>query len=132
MAKLTEITVDRPAPRPDGKNLWIDIDVNLSKWTALVHSCEEESAGAHKERTVTFRADHDCHLRFTNRDVFGRESVKLIAYTQVILPIKDTATHVTTFYEIHISASGAQSELEPEVIQQNVATVRGGPHIVVP
>lgn len=41
--KLSEIVVSRPAPKLDGKNLWIDIDINLSKSTALIHSQQEES-----------------------------------------------------------------------------------------
>lgn len=41
--KLSEIVVSRPAPKLDAKNLWIDIDINLSKSTALIHSQQEES-----------------------------------------------------------------------------------------
>jgi hypothetical protein len=66
LTKLAEVVVNRPAPKPDGKNLWIDIDINLIKSTALIHSQQSESVGAHKKRTVTFRADHDCLLKFSN------------------------------------------------------------------
>ena len=128
VTKLTEIVVDRPAPKPDGKNLWIDIDVNLIKSTALIHSQEEESVGTHKQRTVTFRADHDCTLAFSNKKVFDRASVPLTAYTQVILPVKDTTTNVETFYDIYIGTS----LVEGAATRQNDLLPNNGPHIVVP
>jgi len=128
VTQLTEIVVDRPAPKPDGKNLWIDIDVNLIKYTALIHSQEEESVGTHKQRTVTFRADHDCMLSFSNKKVFDRDSVPLTAYTQVILPVKDTTTKVETFYDIYMGTSLVEGA-EPK---QNDLLPRNGPHIVVP
>jgi hypothetical protein len=131
--KLSEIVVNRPAPRPDGKNLWIDIDINLTKSTALIHSQQEESVGMHKQRTVTFRADHDCWLKFSNPTVFNKGSkplgsIQLIAYTQTPLDVKDETTNVGTFYEVYV---GTEIEGAAELISGGVAA-RGGPHIVVP
>jgi hypothetical protein len=131
--KLSEIVVNRPAPKPDGKNLWIDIDINLSKSTALIHSQQEESVGTHKQRTVTFRADHDCLLKFGNPTMFHKEgtsvgSISLIAYTQTALQVRDETAKVDTFYEVYV---GTEIEGGAELISGGVA-VRGGPHIVVP
>ena len=130
--KLSEIVVNRPAPKPDGKNLWIDIDINLSKSTALIHSQQEESVGLHKQRTVTFRADHDCSLKFSNPAVFNKGpmpvgSIPLIAYTQTSLEVKDETTKVDTFYEVYV---GTEIEGAAELLSDVAA--RGGPHIVVP
>lgn len=126
--KLSEIVVNRPAPKPDGKNLWIDIDINLSKSTALIHSQQEESVGMHKQRTVTFRADHDCLLKFSKPAVFNMKSIPLIAYRQTALEVKDEATKVDTFYEVYV---GTEIEGAAELLSGGVAA-RGGPHIVVP
>jgi len=134
LTKLTKIVVDRPAPKPDGMNLWIDLDINLSKSTALIHSRAEEFVGTHKDRKVTFRADHDCWLSFTNPDVFDLKSVNLTSpvqlteFVQVVLPIKDTTTNATTYYEIYIGAPPLEA-VEP---MQETVVPRGGPHIVVP
>ena len=131
--KLSEIVVNRPAPKPDGKNLWIDIDINLSKSTALIHSQQEESVGMHKQRTVTFRADHDCMLKFSNPVVFNKGpipvgSIPLIAYTQTVLEVRDEIRQVETSYEVY---AGTEIEGAAELLSGGVAA-RGGPHIVVP
>ncbi|MBZ5683661.1 MAG: hypothetical protein LAP86_01385 [Acidobacteriia bacterium] len=127
LIKLSEIVVNRPAPKPDGKNLWIDIDINLSKSTALIHSQQEESVGTHKQRTVTFRADHDCSLRFSNPAVFNRGSISLIAYRQTALEVRDEIRQVETSYEVYV---GTEIEGGAELVS-GVAAM-GGPHIVVP
>jgi hypothetical protein len=126
--KLSEIVVNRPAPKPDGRNLWIDIDINLSKSTALIHSQQEESVGTHKQRTVTFRADHDCLLKFSNPAVFNKGSIPLIAYRQTALEVRDETKQVETFYEVYV---GTEIEGAAELLSGGVAA-RGGPHIVVP
>ncbi len=125
--KLSEIVVNRPAPKPDGKNLWIDIDINLGKSTALIHSRQEESVGLHKQRTVTFRADHDCLLKFSNPTVFNKGSIPLIAYRQTSLEVRDEIRQVETSYEVYV---GTEIEGAAELLS-GVAAM-GGPHIVVP
>lgn len=126
--KLTKILVNRPAPRPDGKNLWIDIDINPTKSTALIHSQDEESVGKHKARKVTFRADYDCVIVFSNEAVFGVKSVPLSAYEQTVLEIKDTASKIETFFDIFTGTTLADVT---EAMQQEVLP-RSGPKIVVP
>ena len=126
--KLTKILVNRPAPRPDGKNLWIDIDINPTKSTALIHSQQEESVGTHKARKVTFRADYDCLIVFSNEAVFGVKSVPLSAYEQTALEIKDTVSKTETFFDIFTGTTLADAT---EVMQQEVLP-RNGPKIVVP
>ena len=125
--KLSEILVNRPAPKPDGKNLWIDIDINLSKSTALIHSQPEESVGMHKQRTVTFRADHDCWLKFNNPAVFNVGSIPLIAYRQTALEVSDQAKQVETSYEVYVG-----TEIEGAAELLGGVSAKGGPHIVVP
>lgn len=128
LIKLAEIVVNRPAPTPDGKNLWIDIDINMSKLTALIHSKQEESAGTYKKRTVTFRADHDCLLKFSNPAVFNMESIPLSKNKQTVLKVKDETRKVDTFYEVYVETELGGSA---ESFSQDVAAL-GGPHIVVP
>lgn len=126
--KLSKIVVNRPAPKPDGKNLWIDIDINPSKSTALIHSQDRELVGTHKQRTVTFRADYDCLLVFSKEDVFDRKSVHLIAHKDEVLHVKDSTSKMETFYDIFIGAfltEGVET-MHKEVVALN------GPHIVVP
>lgn len=128
LTKLAEIVVNRPAPKPDGKNLWIDIDINLIKSTALIHSQQEESVGTHKQRTVTFRADHDCMLKFSNPAVFNLLSVPLSANKQTVLKVRDETKKVDTFYEVY-----AGTEIGSAVESFTAIPVaKGGPHIVVP
>jgi len=128
LIKLAEIVVNRPAPRPDGKNLWIDIDVNLSKSTALIHSQEAESVGTGRQRMVTFRADHDCLMRFSNPAVFNLGSIPLNANKQTVLPVKDEIAKVETFYDVYV---GTEIGGAAEPLTEGVAA-KGGPHIVVP
>jgi hypothetical protein len=126
--KLTKILVNRPAPRPDGKNLWIDIDINPTKSTALIHSQQEETVGTHKARKVTFRADYDCVIVFSNEAVFGMKSVPLSAYEQTVLEIRDTIAKTETFFEIFTGATLAEAT---ETMPQEMIA-RNGPKIVVP
>ena len=128
LTKLAEIVVNRPAPKPDGKNLWIDIDINMSKLTVLIHSREEESVGTHKQRSVTFRADHECLLKFNNSAVFNLASVPLIKNKQTVLQVADDATTVDTFYEVY---AGTEIGSAAKSLRQT-PSVLGGPHIVVP
>jgi hypothetical protein len=124
--KLEIVFTNKPVPKPDGKNLWIDIDVNLTKLTALFHCQVPEHVGIHKKRKVTYRADHDCVLRFTNPAVFNREWIQLIAYKEVALDVKDEAVNVETAYEIYTGTA-----IQAEGLKA-VPYLLTGPHIVVP
>jgi hypothetical protein len=66
-------TTGNPAPRPDGKNLLIQIDVH----TATFHCQDVEYVGSQNPRKVTFRADAPCVLLFYNSEVFGKAEVPL-------------------------------------------------------
>lgn len=123
-----QILTDDAAPRPDGKNLRITIDIDLGNLTALFHCQEEESVGKHKARKVTFRATDDCLLRFSNPAVFNRESVQLTANKDEVLKVKDQTKNATTFYDIY---AGAGIGTATASLQQ-MPSVLGGPHIVVP
>ena len=81
----------------------------------------------HKQRTVTFRADHDCLLKFSNPTVFNKGSIPLIAYRQTSLEVRDEIRQVETSYEVYV---GTEIEGAAELLS-GVAAM-GGPHIVVP
>jgi hypothetical protein len=123
-----EVLTDDAAPRPDGKNLRIEIDIDLTKLTALFHCHDVESVGKHKARKVTFRANHDCLIRFSNPAVFNLESVQLTANRDKVLTVKDQTKNETTFYEVYVG-TGIGSATES---LRQTPYVLGGPHIVVP
>jgi len=125
LTKLEVIFTNRPAERPDGKNLWIDIDVKLTKLTALFHCRPPEHVGVHSPRKVTYRADHDCVLRFTDPAVFNCDCVQLIAHEEKVLPVTDV-NNVQTNYEMW-SGIGKVTEATPPLSEP-----RTNPHIVVP
>ena len=124
--KLEVTFSNSPAPRPDGENMWVDIDVDLTRLTALFHCCAEEHVGDHSRRTVTFRADHDCVLRFTQRSVFNLDWVHLTAYNEVILGVAETVQKINANYEIWSGTSATKD------VAQTVAAPQTGPHIFVP
>jgi len=126
LTKLEVIFTNQPAPRPDGKNLWIDVDVNLKKLTALFHCQPTEHVGSHSKRTVTYRADHDCVLRFSDRVVFDRDSVQLIANKEIALSVADGINNVQTNYEIWSGTGNVMDVMIP------LSAPRTNPHIVVP
>lgn len=129
--KLKIVFSGRPAPNPDGRNLWIDIDINLGKCTALFHSQAKESVGTHKKRAVTFRADQDCRLSFSDDRVFNRKSVNLTKHEQQTLNVDDTTSAVGANYEIEAKGVATTSAVAEESITA-ATLLLGGPHIVVP
>jgi hypothetical protein len=74
-----------PAPRLDGKNLHLEIQV--SDTGATVPCLEEEHVGSHANRMVTFRADRDCTLVFGNNEVFGKTEEVLLANALKEIPV---------------------------------------------
>jgi hypothetical protein len=123
-----EIVTNGAAPTTDGKNLRIDIDIDLGMLRALFHCQNEESVGKHKARKVTFRANHDCLLRFSNPAVFNLESVRLTTNEDKVLTVKDKTKNATTFYDIYVGI-GIGSATES---LRQTSYVLGSPHIVVP
>jgi len=128
--KVTKVLDHQPADRPDGKNLRFDIKIKPSESTARIHSREEESVGTHKKRKVTFCADHDCVIVFSNPDVFvdPEPAVSLTAHKATDLEIKDTTPNPFTFFDILTGTTVADAT---EAMPQEMIT-RNGPKIVVP
>jgi len=110
-------TVDSPpktlvtgeaAPRPDGKNLWIKIDVG----TATFHCGPVERVGTGKNRHVTFHPDTPCKLYFSNFEVFQTNEKQLVKGDND-LPVLDKTNGVET----RCSLDGAGTEkMGPPVI----------------
>ena len=123
-----EIVTDGATQTTDGKNLRIDIDIDLGMLRALFHCQNEENVGTHKARKVTFRANHDCLLRFSNPAVFDRESVQLTTNKYEVLNVRDQTKNATTFYDIYIGTGIGSATLS----LRQAPLVLGGPHIVVP
>lgn len=121
-----------PAPKPDGLNLWIDIDLNLTKSTALFHCQEKEVVGTNPNRKVTYRADHDCRLTFTSEAVFNKPYVDLKAHKEKSLDIRNDTSKVEANYVI--GPMGVTTVIAPEAEGSVTAltAARSGPHIVVP
>ena len=65
---LTLETTGIPAPRYDGKNLLITLDVGSDN--AVLHCQDPEHVGTHKQRHVLFCANEHCWLIFDNKLVF--------------------------------------------------------------
>ena len=122
MKKLKSVMTGTPASTPDGKNLWIEIKVGSD--FAEFDCRENEHAGAHKNRNVTFRASQDCSLRFTNVAVFRREWVELKARRTEVLAINND-TNATTEYAVYVPAPASTTK-------EAKANVVNDPKIVVP
>ena len=130
--QLQIIFTGKPAPTPDGLNLWIDIDLNLTKFTALFHCQEKEVVGTNPNRNVTYRADHDCRLTFSSDKVFDKPHVDLNAHEEKSLGIRDGTSKVGANYRIGPKGITTVVAMEAKESAPPVTTVRGGPHIVVP
>jgi len=126
--RLTMSFCDKPAPTSDGQNLWVEIDVNLRESTALFHCQEREVVGTHKNRKVTYRADQNCQLRFSDDRVFKRDRVNLTAHQQEVLKVDDATSGVGASYSIYAETTPASTT----TAASPVIAVLGGPHIVVP
>ena len=126
--KLKIIFSGIPAPTQNG-NLWIDIDVNLDKATALFHCQERESVGTHKNRKVTYRANQPCRLIFSDKRVFNREWVDLTANKEELV-VDDGTNKVGANYEIDAHGVPVTIAVIEEIMTG--VSVLGGPHIVVP
>jgi hypothetical protein len=134
--KLTTKTTGKPAPTtPDG-NLWIDIDV--SNENAVFHCRDEERVRDQKPRFVSFRADQDCLLGFTNPAVFGYEVVQLFAHNEKILQVLDgLGKHRKIVSETSCEVYTMTSAREPtakmfEIKAAGVPVAKRPPVIVVP
>jgi hypothetical protein len=122
LTKLEVTFTNQPARRPDGHNLWIAINVNLTKLTALFHCQPPDHVGAHSGRMVTYRADHDSVLRFTDR-VFKYDHVQLIAQKETVLSVGNDTNNIQADYEIWSGTGNgmdvlplSESETNPDIV----------------
>ena len=120
------------APKPDGLNLRIEIDLNLTKSTALFHCQEREVVGTNPNRKVTYHADHDCRLTFTNEAVFNRRYVDLKAHKETSLDILNSTSRVEANYVIGPMGVAPVTVTEADGSLTALTAARSGPHIVVP
>jgi len=121
----TVITGDA-APRPDGKNLLIKIEVGSDE--AKFHCLRQEHVGAHKQRHVLFQADKDCWLIFTNKAVFTEEYLELAKGESVPAWISDNTQGAETDCVIRVKAA----KTGKVVTMKAMPAVNHGPVIVVP
>lgn len=121
LKKLESKVTGTPAPKPK-KNLWIEIkiDANMAEFDCL----ETEHTGSHKNRSVTFHANEDCVLEFSNVAVFGRPSIPLKARKSETLAIAD-GIQAETEYAVYIPG-------DPKIVVPNQMASLGDPKIVVP
>jgi hypothetical protein len=128
----TRIT-GKPAPRPDKKNLWIEIDIDLNNEIALFNCTDEEHVLDHKPRSVTFRADQDCLLVFSNQAVFGCEVVQLFAHKEKVLFVNNNVgKNVETLYAIDIMRASEGVAKATKMKKTEKIVVKRPPVIVVP
>jgi hypothetical protein len=130
---LTTKTTGNPAPRPDGKNLWIEIDIDLNQAIALFQCQDEEHVRDNSPRSVTFRADQDCLLTFTNQGVFNCGLVQLFAHQEKTLPVKDDGGKISeTFYNVYTMTPAIEAVVKPTETMKIEETAKRPPVIVVP
>ena len=104
---VTTVITGEPAPRPDGENLLIKIDVG----TATFHCRTEERVGKHKNRHVTFQVDAPCKLHFTNFAVFQANDWPLVKGKND-LPVLDPTNAVETSYSLDVVGKAVDSPVK--------------------
>ena len=122
LKKLESKVTGTPAPKPK-KNLWIEIKIGAN--SAEFDCLETEHTGSHKNRNVTFHANEDCVLQFSNVAVFGRASIPLKARKSETLAVADNITQAETDYAAYIPG-------DPKIVVPNQMASLGDPKIVVP
>jgi|SRR5215831_7196252 len=125
--RLTTVILGQPAAKPDGKNITVAIDIDVAKLTATFHCIKSESAGAHKNRHVTFVADADCVLHFNNPEVFGLDHVALSKRVPSKLGISDKVHNKQTDYYASITMTSMNGDAAALSMQ-----ARKDPWIVMP
>jgi hypothetical protein len=121
LKKLESKVTGTAAPKPK-KNLWIEIKIGAN--SAEFDCLASEHAGSHKNRNVTFHANEDCVLQFSNVAVFGRDSIPLKAGKSETLAVAD-GTQAETEYAAYISG-------DPKIVVPKQMASLGDPKIVVP
>jgi hypothetical protein len=107
----------RAAPKLEGA--WIEVDLNIDG--TVIIDCESPiHLGEEKNRQVTFRANADCILKFTNDQVFGTDSY----YLRKDVP--------KTFHVNDMLGKNGEVETRFDVDPVPKLGSRGEPRIVVP
>lgn len=124
---LPTIMTHKPAPRPDGQNLLIEIDVRLDQ---AVFDCQApEHVGTHKQRFVLFRANKHCWLIFTNQSMFTEPYLELTKGDEIPAHVLDTTQKAETDCVIRVSPAKAAKAAK---MMKTMAAALHGPVIVVP
>jgi hypothetical protein len=123
---LPTVLTNTPAPRHDGKNLFIQIDVRSDD--AMLHCQESEHVGTHKQRHVLFCANKHCWLIFTNKSVFTERYLELTKGEEVPAHVADDTHDVGTDCAIRVSPTKPAKAAK----KMAIAAPFHGPVIVVP
>jgi hypothetical protein len=123
---LPTVLSNTSAPRHDGKNLFIQIDVRLDD--AVLYCQEPEHVGTHIQRHVLFCANKHCWLIFTNKSVFIEEYLELTKGEEVPAHVADSTKDVGTDCVIRVSPTKPAKAAKKIAI----AVPLHGPVIVVP
>jgi hypothetical protein len=124
---LPTVVSGDPAPRHDGKNLFIEIDVRSNE--AVFHCQDPEHVGTHKQRHVLFCANKHCWLIFTNPSVFTEPYLELMKGEDQAAHVLDETAKVETSYRIRVSAAKTAKAAK---MMNAVTTPKRPPVIVVP
>ena len=121
-----------PAPRHDGKNLLIKIDIGSDE--ATFHCLEPEHVGTHKKRHVLFCADQHCWLIFSNSALFNADYLELQPNIKTQANVSDTfkgETRCGVRVEVAKTARVTKMATKPEMASTTASKFHG-PVIVVP
>lgn len=112
--RLVTVITGEPAPRPDGKNLFIRIVINPE--TAMFQCQDEEHIGNHEGSFVTFQANAACALHFTNPDVFGTDKVEL--KKNLATSLHNKKRHLDTGFYVTVNKAQMENMLlgEPKIV----------------
>lgn len=99
----------------------------------MFHCQNEEHVRDHRPRWVTFRADQDCVLTFSDVTVFNRKTAQLSANMDTVLPVNENPGTLSESETLHDLYS-MTPEREGVVKTQKTATALSlrPPVIVVP
>ncbi len=100
---LPTVLANPAAPRYDGQNLFIQIDVHSDD--ALFHSQLHEHVGTHQQRHVLFCANEHCWLIFKNQSVFVETHLELMKGEKIAAHVADSTRDVDTECVVRVSAT---------------------------
>jgi len=123
---LKTVVTSEPAPRLDGQNLFIKIEVGPDE--ATFHCQDLEHVGTHSQRHVLFWANKHCWLIFTNRSVFNRDYLELLEGVNVAAQVSDQIRAAETGYNARVTAKTAKAAK----MMKAAVVPKHGPVIVVP